>query len=1198
MKKRKKAIAMLLATSLLVVQCPLSETTEVVASGEGKTVLTEDQVRNLYQEVSYNRQAVHDPSIVNLADVGESGYYVFGSHMGVAKTDDLMNWTSPEINGENVNNAYYGVKRNDGSIQPVSFETAFETNEIVGTTTLYSEDGTTYNKTFGTYNINQWISPNLIRGNMWAPDVIYNKEMKKWCMYTSLNGQAWNSAVVLLTADNVEGPYVYQAPIVFSGFQSSNNDKNGGYKNTDLELVLGTQQSLPTRYDQGNSWGTYWPHAIDPCVFYDDAGKLWLSYGSWSGGIYMLELDEKTGLRDYSVTYESNYDTLAASVTSDAYFGTKIAGGYYVSGEGSYIQKIGNYYYLFMSYGFYSPTGGYNMRIFRSENPDGPYVDANNASAIYTSWVDNYRSRSRGNQLMGNYQWDTMPLAEVAQGHNSAFVDTNGNAYVVYHTKFGNDTAEHQLRVHQLYQNEDGWLVAAPYEYAGETVNNTAIATTAMDKEAIVGDYDFIFHNYNNPAAKDSGLIADTTKIATPVTITLHEDGSLTSESGTYSGTWSQTEGTSYVTIRMNRVNYKGVFTEQCIDGTKAKVMCFSAISGYNNTSIWGSKQWSDEICVAYNANYVLPVETSEDLVLSTEGKKGVTISWSSSEPTVLGVDGKVAMPKEDTTVTLTRTVEKGNCRYQKDYKVLVRGLKNVAGNPKLGYETLVAGDYIPSVSSISETTGVSLSFTISGITSDWDKIFVTDNQEYVYLSVLNYGMVNLFEASGTVSQEAQNMGYQASNAWSIFTGGGTQDVKISYNPDGSIDFYRNGILMLSYGASTAIGSSTVADLSHAMARAAAAGQIQVLHGMTKVSLDYAASYTGSGIEQPCNVSASKWWGAWTRAYRLDDRMFWEFEVTDMVGGSLIYQNLVAVFSNMYTDGTQDPTQYNGYKEYRVVRMDNYSWVDPATTEYYGGIGEEGITDESFVELLKKASGTITISKSGKEITFYYHFLGENGDACSRVATVTLNEDVDSLYVFFTADHSSYTLLPVQNVIIPEGMRDISKYKKTNSYPDKDQKAFAGWFEDANYQKAISTEMQYGLAYEKFVDAKLLQVKNQITAGTTSVSESTNLRFMLGVDSLNYQKVGFDTVIGGTNRKLESNVVCSVINVTENGQTVSLTPATVFETESAAYMLSYKLTNAPNSAFNTEIQATPYWITLDGTKVSGTMKTFTISDAF
>ena len=171
-----------------------------------------------------------------------------------------------------------------------------------------------------------------VDGNMWAPDVIWNKQMQKWCMYLSINGPKWNSSIILLTADQIEGPYLYQGPVVFSGFDITTTE-GVSYKHTDLELALGTIDALPSRYKVGGNWGRRWPHCIDPCVFYDEEGRLWMSYGSWSGGIWMLELDEATGLRDYDVTYPVTGS--GDGVTSDPYFGTKIAGGYYVSGDHS-----------------------------------------------------------------------------------------------------------------------------------------------------------------------------------------------------------------------------------------------------------------------------------------------------------------------------------------------------------------------------------------------------------------------------------------------------------------------------------------------------------------------------------------------------------------------------------------------------------------------------------------------------------------------------------------------------------------------------------------------------------------------------------------------------------------------------------------------------------------------------------------------
>ena len=142
-----------------------------------------------------------------------------------------------------------------------------------------------------------------------------------------------------------------------------------------MEEGRGELSEVTCGYKVGCKWGERWPHTRDPDVFFDEEGKLWLCDGSWSGGIWMLELDEETGLRDYDVEYPS-VNGSSNGVTSDPYFGKKIAGGYYVSGEGPYIEHIGNWYYLFVSYGFFSPDGGYEMRVFRSDKPDGPYKDS------------------------------------------------------------------------------------------------------------------------------------------------------------------------------------------------------------------------------------------------------------------------------------------------------------------------------------------------------------------------------------------------------------------------------------------------------------------------------------------------------------------------------------------------------------------------------------------------------------------------------------------------------------------------------------------------------------------------------------------------------------------------------------------------------------------------------------------------------
>ena len=530
------------------------------------------------------RVSVHDPSVV--WEPSSNYYYIFGSHRAVARSKDLMSWASLQ--------APWGTVNTQGNVvSGVANNKAFLTN-MTKSVTVGGEE-----KAFGNFDVHAWSAAYgggyNIDGNMWAPDVIYNKKMEKWCMYLSINGPTWNSSIILLTADKITGPYVYQGPVVFSGFNVTSTAAVS-YKNTDLELVLGTQSALPSRYSVGNNWGRRWPHAIDPCVFYDEDGRLWMSYGSWSGGIWILRLNEENGLRDYDVKYPSTGGN-TDGVTSDPYFGTKIAGGYYVSGEGSYIEYVGGYYFLFISNGGLTAggnasdynNGGYQMRVFRSQKPDGPYRDASNVSAIYTQFKTNFGPGcdTRGVNIFGAYgNWGyqaTGKYSERSQGHNSIIAAEDGRTYLVYHTRFQDRGEGHEVRVHQVFQNQDGWLVAAPFEYTGETVTSADIAATQQIATAdIPGTYQLLYHKY--------GLDHRKKEYVTPEEIVLHADGTIT---GSRSGKWQITEGKSYITITLGGIVFKGVMVEQTMEPKSTKTAAFTALTR-SGVTVWGYRSGDD----------------------------------------------------------------------------------------------------------------------------------------------------------------------------------------------------------------------------------------------------------------------------------------------------------------------------------------------------------------------------------------------------------------------------------------------------------------------------------------------------------------------------------------------------------------------------------------------------------------------------
>lgn len=462
----------------------------------------------------------HDPSIYKDKD---GTYYVLGTHVTGAKSTDLSNWTSIDQ----------------------TMRSAFS-EETKAQMRAWNKDS----------SVSHWYD------YMWAPDIVYNPVLGKYCYYISANGDAWKSNIVMLTADSVTGPFTYAGSVVYGGFVQNDMAE------TDVGQVLGTD-TLPDRYIlhgiKNGKWGDKWPNCIDPCVFYDEEGRLWMSYGSWSGGIFLLKLDETTGLRDYSVSYETNDH-------SDAYFGKKIAGGCYVSGEGSYIQHIGDYYYLFVSYGNLEADGGYNIRIFRADEPDGDYRDPLGNSPLFDKYVFNY-NLSIGERLFGGYMWRTFSTGDAAQGHNSAFIDDDGKAYMVYHTRTTNGTEAHHVKVVQLFTTKDGWLVAAPYRMGGETLEPEGHSTSEL-----AGDYEIIIHDLRIDYA---GRVS-----RKPVPATLNADGTIT---GSLSGTWTKEEGTPYITLVIDGVTYSGVELVQNVEDTKIQTNVFTAL-GDNQITIWGSK--------------------------------------------------------------------------------------------------------------------------------------------------------------------------------------------------------------------------------------------------------------------------------------------------------------------------------------------------------------------------------------------------------------------------------------------------------------------------------------------------------------------------------------------------------------------------------------------------------------------------------
>ncbi|MCJ8007516.1 lipocalin-like domain-containing protein [Lederbergia wuyishanensis] len=588
----------------------------------------------------FNNVSVHDPSIIKEGDM----YYVFGTHIEAAKSKDLMSWTRFTNGYRTPGNALYG---------DLSANLA-ESFKWAGENDSDSKGGFA----------------------VWAPEIFWNehyinKDGTKgtYMMYYSTSSTYIRSAIGYAVSKNIEGPYTYVDTIVYSGFTrdeayDANSVINKKWDNTNIKDLIADGTLTGTRSGWFNSNGSYnngtFPNAIDANLFYDESGKLWMTYGSWSGGIFILEIDKATG----RAIYPGQDGTTADGRLIDRYFGTKISGGFGKSGEGPYVvydQKM-KYYYLYVTTGWLASDGEYNMRVFRSKNPTGPYVDAIGQNAVLPGNVDH---SPYGNKIMGHFLFERnvgdpgtgIGYGYLSPGHNSVFYDEKiGKQFLVFHTRFPQRGETHEVRVHQLFINEDGWPVAAPYRYTGEKLEK-------VNREEIIGDYQFINHG------KD---ISQNLKKA--ITITLNNDGTISG----VNGSWELSDDYN-ATINIDGKTYNGVFLRQWNSVAGKVGLTFTALSN-EGMSIWGIKtiERTDEEIVEIVKNQLDLGDTNaviSNLELPTEGARGTEISWHSSNPEIISEQGIVNRPavgEENATVTLTATVTKGGATATKTFTVIV----------------------------------------------------------------------------------------------------------------------------------------------------------------------------------------------------------------------------------------------------------------------------------------------------------------------------------------------------------------------------------------------------------------------------------------------------------------------------------------------------------------------------------------------
>lgn len=455
---------------------------------KGASSLPEKPEKFVYRPLQANEVSVHDPMIVRSEENGR--FYVFGSHLASAYSDDLIDWRQ--------------LTKDWHMFNPLIPEPNKELQEAM-----------------------EWPEPENAE-TTWAKSVI--KINDKYHMYFSASTWgATRSAIAYATADDIEGPYDYQGFVVRS-YNEGEENLEGDPHNPRVH-----------------------PNAIDPHVFFDAEDKLWMIYGSYAGGIFILEMDSETGLPE-----------------ADQGYGKKISGGNHSAMEGSYViyHPETDYYYYMVSFGSLSPEDGYNIRLARSKNPDGPFYDPEGRDMIDARPRIGKQVESFGARIIGNFAFMESGIGYLSPGHNSAYYDEEEDKmFAIFHTRFPGAGELHNLRVHQMLINSEGWPLITPHRYSGETLS-------AYSEEDIVGSYQYINHG--------KSITAD---INRSVNIELLANGEITGE---YNGEWVKI-GENKIDIIIDGDTYHGILLKQWDEGLEEEVMTFTAMSD-EGVSIWGSK--------------------------------------------------------------------------------------------------------------------------------------------------------------------------------------------------------------------------------------------------------------------------------------------------------------------------------------------------------------------------------------------------------------------------------------------------------------------------------------------------------------------------------------------------------------------------------------------------------------------------------
>jgi arabinan endo-1,5-alpha-L-arabinosidase len=234
-----------------------------------------------------------------------------------------------------------------------------------------------------------WINTYVpgFEGHFWAPECVFMNG-KYYLYYSCSTWGSKNSCIGLVTNTTL-------------------NPQDPGYSWEDQGVVV---------YSDQNSEA----NCIDPSVFRDGDGEYYLTYGSYFGGIRIVELDSVSGKLSGSYRYP-------------------VASG---DCEASCVIPHDGWYYLFINRGqcCQGVNSTYYIQAGRSESPVGPFLDKDGADL----------DAGGGTTILGtngNF---------IGPGHVGYYVEQGGE-WVTYHYYDGDRGGVATLAIGTVEWETDGW---------------------------------------------------------------------------------------------------------------------------------------------------------------------------------------------------------------------------------------------------------------------------------------------------------------------------------------------------------------------------------------------------------------------------------------------------------------------------------------------------------------------------------------------------------------------------------------------------------------------------------------------------------------------------------------------------------------------------------------------------------------------